>query len=157
MTTPATDDDLAAQTRAIHDSIPLMAAMGLRVVELEPGRAVVEAPFEPNRNHVGFVYAGALFSVAEVLGGLIPFVTWACDGYVPIVAGVEISFLRPARTAVRATATLSRDDTDRVAAELADGAERVWFSLESTVSDETEVVATTSGRYLLQRVDRQVR
>lgn len=148
----AASADLDARTRALREAIPLFDAMDLRVVVLEAGRAVVEAPFAPNRNHVGIVYAGSLFSMAEVLGGLIPSVTWECAGYVPIVSGVDIQFLRPATRSVRAVAVVGTEEIDRVAGELREGAERIWFTIEAEVSDQERVVAKTSGRYLLRRV-----
>ena len=47
-----TADPLAAATQRVRQAIPLLDATGLTVVELAPGRAAAEAPFEPNRNHV---------------------------------------------------------------------------------------------------------
>lgn len=148
----AAPDLLAVRTREVRESIPLLEAMDVRVVELGSGHAAVEAPLEANRNHVGMMYAGALFSLAEVLGGLIPAATWDCDGYVPIVAGMEISFVRPATSTIRASARLSPSEVVRVAAELGERADRVWFSVDAEVLGEAGAVASTSGRYLLQRL-----
>jgi acyl-coenzyme A thioesterase PaaI-like protein len=52
-------------------SVPILEAMGIRVVEVRPGFAAAELPPEPNVNHFGVTYAGSLFSVAEMLGGLL--------------------------------------------------------------------------------------
>ena len=59
-------------TRDQHAVIPILAAMGTRVIEAGDGRGVIELPGEPNVNHFGALYAGSLFTAAEVLGGLIP-------------------------------------------------------------------------------------
>lgn len=44
--------------------------LGVRLVELAPGRAVGTVPMDSNRNHFGGVYAGALFAVAEMSAAL---------------------------------------------------------------------------------------
>ena len=57
------------RVEALVVSVPILAAMGIRVVEVVPGRAVAELPPEPNVNHFGVTYAGSLFSVARCWAG----------------------------------------------------------------------------------------
>jgi thioesterase domain-containing protein len=145
-------DALEAQTRLVRDAIPLFDAMQLTVVGLAPGTASVEAPQEPNRNHAGMMYAGSLFSLAEVLGGLLPPATWDITGYVPIVADVRIRFRAPALGTIRATAHLPAAEIDRVRQELAGGASKVWFALEAVLADSSGVtVASAEGKYVLMQ------
>lgn len=47
----------------LHRQIPLTRAMELKVVESSPGRLVLEAPLEPNRNHLGTAFGGSLHAV----------------------------------------------------------------------------------------------
>lgn len=144
---------LAESTRHVRASIPLFEAMDLQVVGLAPGTATVEAPAGPNGNHAGFMYAGALFSLGEVLGGLVCPVTWDAAGYVPVVADVRIRFRAPAHGTIRATATVAEAERVRVADELAAGAAKVRFPLEAVLTDPTgAVVATTEGSYVLLRM-----
>lgn len=144
---------LEASTRHVRASIPLFEAMELQVVALAPGTATVQAPEGPNRNHAGMMYAGSLFSLAEVLGGLVCPVTWPAGGYVPVVADVRIRFRAPAHGTVRATATVSDAERARVAEELAAGAAKVRFPLEAVLTDpQGAVVATTEGSYVLLRI-----
>jgi thioesterase domain-containing protein len=144
---------LEAQTRHVRDAIPLFDAMQLTVVGLAPGTAAVQAPQEPNRNHAGMMYAGSLFSLAEVLGGLLPPATWDITGYVPIVADVRIRFRAPAMGTIRATAELPADEIARVGQELAAGAAKVWFTLEAVLTDSAGVtVASTEGTYVLMQM-----
>jgi len=51
--------------------IPFAGHTEVKVVELEPGYAKMLMPLEPNLNHVGTMYAGALFTLAELPGGAI--------------------------------------------------------------------------------------
>ena len=81
-------------------SVPILEAMGIRVVEARPGFAAADLPPEPNVNHFGVTYAGSLFSVAEMLGGVLSLVTFDFDGelagFVPLVKESTIRFRRPA-------------------------------------------------------------
>lgn len=143
-------------TRDQHTLIPILASMGTRVVEAGEGRGVVELPAEPNANHFGALYAGSLFTVAEVLGGLIPGTTFDLEGelagFVPLVKSVDIRFRRPAFGAVRARAELAPGDRERIPAEaLANG--KAEFVLEAEVVDEAgTVVAATRAVYQIRRL-----
>ncbi|WP_416952310.1 PaaI family thioesterase [Nocardioides sp. T5] len=132
--------------------------MGIRVVEVRPGFAAAELPPEPNVNHFGVTYAGSLFSVAEMLGGLLSLATFDLDdsgelaGFVPLVKESTIRFRRPALGVVRASASLPDDEVARVRADaLATG--KGEFVLEATLTDAAgEVVASTTGTYQVRRL-----
>jgi thioesterase domain-containing protein len=47
----------------LHAKIPLTRAMGLHVIETGPRQLVLEAPLEPNVNHLGSVFGGVLHAV----------------------------------------------------------------------------------------------
>src|SRR5881394_3954501 len=53
----------AALEAFLHAKIPLTKAMGLRVIETGPRQLVLEAPLEPNINHLGSVFGGALHAL----------------------------------------------------------------------------------------------
>jgi thioesterase domain-containing protein len=149
-----TTSDLDAASMTILNSIPIAGKMGVKVVELAPGTGAIEAPPEPNINHAGMMYAGTLFTLGELLGGLLPPVTWDIAGYVPVVASLDIKFRRPAYGTIRATATVADEDLDRVRAELAAGEPKVRFPLASTLTDESGTeVASTLGQYVLLKLD----
>jgi thioesterase domain-containing protein len=136
-------------------SVPILEAMGIRIVEVRPGFACADLPPEPNVNHFGVTYAGSLFSVAEMLGGVLSLVTFDLDGelagFVPLVKESTIRFRRPALGVVRASASLSDEEVARVRREaLATG--KGEFVLEATLTDEQgDVVASTVGTYQVRR------
>ncbi|MBI2512634.1 MAG: YiiD C-terminal domain-containing protein [Opitutae bacterium] len=47
----------------LHEQIPLTRAMDLRATEASAGRLVLEAPLEPNKNHLGTAFGGSLHTV----------------------------------------------------------------------------------------------
>lgn len=137
-------------------SVPILEAMGIRVVEVRPGRAVAELPPEPNVNHFGVTYAGSLFSVAEMLGGVLSLATFDLEGElagcVPLVKESTIRFRRPAVGVVRASAELPEDEVARVRRDALESG-RGEFVLEATLTDaQGEVVATTIGTYQVRRL-----
>jgi thioesterase domain-containing protein len=149
-------DRFAARFQHAVGSVPILGAMGIRLVEVRSGHAVAELPPEPNVNHFGVTYAGSLFSVAEMLGGVLSLATFDLEGElagcVPLVKESTIRFRRPALGVVRATAELTEAEVARVRADaLATG--KGEFVLEATLTDaQGEVVATTVGTYQVRRL-----
>ncbi|HUR14828.1 MAG TPA: YiiD C-terminal domain-containing protein [Mycobacteriales bacterium] len=147
-----TDDLLDLATAHLTGLIPVLGHMGVRVVEVAPGRVAAEAPFEGNANHVGTMYAGVLYSVAEVLGGVMGTATFDASRYATIIKGAEIRYLRAARTAVRSRAVLGEAEVARVAAEV-EAVGKSDFVLEVEVTDaDGTVVARLRGDYQLRAV-----
>lgn len=144
-----TTEDLTAHVRRM---IPIFEAMQLEVVEAERTSVAARIPAGPNGNHFGATYAGCLFSVAEVLGGVLASTSLVLDGAVPLVKRLTIDFLRPATTAVTARARLGEETIARVLAETAEHG-KSDFALETEVRDEQgTLVARTSGTYQLRRL-----
>ncbi len=147
-----TQPDLDELTAGVHALIPVMAKMGLRVVDARRGHAAAEIPPEPNVNHFGAIYAGSLFTVGEMLGGVLGFNTFDLPGYVPIVKKLEISFLKPALTTIRATTSLSEDEIGRIETE-ANAHGKAEFVLVADLTDESGVVvARTEGLYQVRKM-----
>ena len=143
-------------TAHIQTAIPILGAMGIRVHDVGPGHATVELPAGPNGNHFGVLYAGSLFTAAEVLGGIIPRATFDLEGelagYVPLVKSAEIKFLKPGLGDVRARASMTTEEVERVRSEALAGG-RSEFVLDAEIVDANGVVvATTRGVYQLRRL-----
>ena len=143
-------------TRHVHEAIPIIGQMGIRVVDAGVGHATVELPAGPNGNHFGVLYAGSLYTAAEMLGGIIPRATFDLEGefagYVPLVKSSEIKFLKPGIGDVRASATLSADEAERVRGEALEVG-RSEFVLDAEIVDGSgAVVATARGVYQLRKL-----
>jgi thioesterase domain-containing protein len=145
-------DALTMANAGLELAIPVAHNMGIRFVEVGPGVAVAEAPIEGNGNHLGTMYAGVLFTVAELLGGALSVSTFDLSEFVPVVKSLTIDFLKPARTDVRASVSLDDDTVEKVkaqAAELGKGE----FELVAEVHDsEGTLVARTTGIYQVRRI-----
>jgi acyl-coenzyme A thioesterase PaaI-like protein len=141
--------DLAAATAGVHAVVPILGAMGLEVLEAAPGRASARIPTGPNVNHFGVTYAGSLFSVAEMLGGIIGGF-FEVPGAIPIVKRLEIDFTRPAMTASTATTSLSEQEQARIQSEATETGKSNFELLTEVVGEDGTVVARTHGFYQLR-------
>lgn len=141
--------DLADATANVHALVPILGAMGLEVLEAAPGRAAARIPAAPNVNHFGVAYAGSLFSVAEMLGGIIGGF-FDVPGAIPLVKRLEIDFTRPAMSAATARATLSDDEISRVQSEASANGKSNFELVTEVTDEEGTVVAKTHGFYQLR-------
>ena len=126
---------------------PFIERAGLELLHLERGRAVLRIPFEPNINHVGMVYAGALFTVAEVPGGVLFGSAFDISRFYPVVGDLQIRFVRPARTDVTVDARMTDDEIARVTEDLETTGKAKYVLEQEVVDAEGTVVATTRATY----------
>ena len=150
-----TSTDDAAQLEFMNSmfstTIPSAHGLGVRVVEVRPGFAATTAPIAGNGNHFGVMYAGVLFTVAEVLGGLLALTAFDQSQFYPLVKEMTIQYKAPAKSDVRAQAALSDDEIARIEAEAAQNGKSEYV-LEAVVTDADGVmVATTRATYQLRR------
>jgi thioesterase domain-containing protein len=134
---------------ALEQMIPRAHQMGVTFVEMRPGYVRAEVPFEGNVNHFGVIYAGVIFTLAEVLGGAIHFASFDVSTHYPLVRGMQIDFVAPGKGRLSASASLTEDEVVRIRAASANG--KVPFELRAEVVDEDgKVVATTRGDYQIR-------
>ncbi|MFZ5603318.1 MAG: PaaI family thioesterase [Pseudomonadota bacterium] len=139
--------DIKQVNQMTTGSIPLARHTGAELIELERGRVKMRIPFEGNQNHINIMYAGSLFTIAELPGGSLFFSAFDVTKCYPIVTEMSIKFLKPAKTAVTVEATLSDEEIERVKREVEEKGKSVYI-LNLELKDESgEVVATTSARY----------
>ncbi len=130
--------------------IPRLHQMGVTFVELRPGSVRAELPFEGNANHFGSVYAGVIYSLAEVLGGAIHLSSFNASTHYPLIRGTTIKYLKPGKGPLSASASLDEATIARVSAE-AGSDRKASFELHAEVIDENGVlIATTVGDYQIR-------
>jgi len=143
-------DLTALMNTVIEHAVPPMHALGIRVVELRPGHVIGAAPLAGNANHLGTMYAGALFGLAEMLGGALFAASFDVHRFYPTVKDVQIRYRRPTTTDVRAEASLDADTIARLQREIEEHG-KAEFELDATLTDEAGVVvATTHGIYQIR-------
>jgi acyl-coenzyme A thioesterase PaaI-like protein len=125
--------------------------MRLQVTELRPGYVKGAVPLEGNGNHLGTLYAGAMFGLAEIIGGALAVSSFDISRYYPVVKDLHITFRRPGRTGVTTECTLPAARIEELSAE-ADRTGKAEFVLDVNLTDDTgEVVATSTATYQIRR------
>ena len=135
---------------ALERLVPPAAQMGVRFIDVAPGSAKAEVPFEGNANHFGAMYAGVIFTVAEVLGGAIAFGTFGVSTHYPLVRRVTIDFRSPGLGPLVASTSLPPDTIAALAEVIAQGG-KAPFVLDAEVhAADGTLVATTHGEYQMR-------
>lgn len=132
------DSNQALRT-AIAAGIPFVGRTGLEIEVLEKGYTKMRMPFAPNVNHVGTMYAGALFTLAEFPGGAIFISSFDTSRYYPIVRDMSIRFRRPVTTDVWVEVRVSEEFVQKVQAE-AEANGKADYEWESEIKDANGVV-----------------
>jgi len=125
----------------LETTVPFINRTGLQVLDVGRGRVKLRMPFEGNGNHIGTMYAGALFTLAEVPGGGVFVTGFDVGKFYPVLKDQYVRYRRPARTDVTVEVTLSEEEIARITAE-AEAEGKSEFVLEAELIDATgEVVA----------------
>ena len=134
----------------LEEGIAFVARSKVKVLAMEPGYVKMLMPLEPNLNHVGTMYAGALFTLAELPGGAIFLTTFDVGSFYPIIKGMEIKFVKPATTDVTVEVKLDLDEAAKIQA-AANEAGKADYDWDCEVKDANgQVVCVTSNRYQLR-------
>jgi len=132
--------------------IPFVANTGLEVEVLEKGYVKMRMPFAPNKNHVGTMYAGALFTLAELPGGSIFMSSFDTSRFYPVVRDMSIRFRRPVTTDVWVEVRVSDEFVQKVQAE-AEANGKADYAWECEIKDANgTVVAITKNIYQLRKI-----
>ncbi len=143
------DDPIATMNLLLEQTIPRAHQMGVTFVEMRPGYVRAEVPFEGNGNHFGVVYAGVIFTLAEVLGGAMHYATFDISTHYPLVRGMQIEFLAPGTGPLSASASLSQEEVERIRSAAVNG--KVPFELVAeVVGEDGTLVARTRGDYQIR-------
>jgi len=128
--------DYEALRAGIADAVPYNAHLGLELLEVGDGRAVVRLPGGDHLdNHVGTWHAGGLFSAAEAASGA-AFVGGFAErlgDITPLTRSANIEYTALARGPIDATATLDEDAA--VLLERLDADGRVEFPVAIVLTD----------------------
>jgi thioesterase domain-containing protein len=138
----------------VEKKIAFVERMGLKVVELAPGYAKLLAPLLGNENHIGSMYAGALFTLAEMPGGALFLTTFDPTKYYPIIKELTVKFLHPAHSDIIVEVFLSSEEVDRIIREISKQG-KAEFVLHGELKDKSgTVVATSRGLYQIRSTDK---
>jgi thioesterase domain-containing protein len=143
----------ASVETVVRTTVPMLGAMGIEVLEAAPGLVRTRLPFDPrNGNHVGTVYAGALFSFLESIGGAVVLTTFDVSRYIPIVVEGTIRYLRPVTGAVECEVRVSDAERDAVHAALAQDPKHRWTLSSRAVAEDGRVACEADFVYRFRAI-----
>lgn len=138
--------------RLISQNIAFVQRSGLETVSLGAGHVKLRMPLAANTNHIGSMYAGALFTLAEIPGGALFLTSFDTQRYYPIVKEMSIRFRRPARTDVTVEVSISAEEVSRIQQQ-AEEYGKADYGWVCELRDESgEVVAISNNSYQLRRL-----
>ncbi len=137
--------------QAARDACPIYTFLDLQVESIEGGIYRSRTPLNDNtKNHVNIFHAGPMWMTAEYLGGLIAAHNLDDPKYQPVIAGLNITFLRPAMTDITAGTEFSPADALTMKTAL-ESTGRFSYTLHIVIKDTTgKVVAEADGQYVVK-------
>ena len=149
-----TNEEMKAIAEMTIDGIPAIKRTGIRVLDIRPRYTKILMPLEGNVNHVGMMYAGSLFTIGEIPGGILHLASFDVNRFFPIVKEINIRFRRPATTDVTREMALDADQADQIQAE-AEEKGKADFSLEMEIKDAAgEVVSMVNGTWQIRSIQK---
>ena len=134
----------------LEEGIAFVGRTQVKVLAMEPGYVKMMMPLQPNLNHVGTMYAGALFTLAELPGGAIFLTTFDVGKFYPIIKGMDINFVKPATTDVTVEVKLDLEEAAKIQ-DTANELGKADYEWECEVKDANgQVVCVSSNRYQLR-------
>ena len=133
-----------------EEQIAFVQRSGLKAEVLEVGHVRLLMPLAGNQNHIGSMYAGALFTLAEIPGGALFLTSFDAQRFYPIIKEMNLRFRRPPTGDIRGEAHLAAEEIQQLqkqATELG----KAEYVLQLQLTDESgEVVAESRGLYQLR-------
>lgn len=133
-----------------EEQIAFVQRSGLKADVLEVGHVRLRMPLTGNQNHIGSMYAGALFTLAEIPGGALFLTSFDTQRFYPIVKEMNLRFRRPATGNIQVEASLSEAQIEQLQKQATEEG-KAEYVLELQLTDDSgEVVAQSRGLYQLR-------
>lgn len=133
-----------------EEQIAFVRRSGLKAEVLEPGHVRLRMPLAGNQNHIGSMYAGALFTLAEIPGGALFLTSFDAQRFYPIIKAMNLRFRRPATGDIRVEARLAAEEIQRLQKQVTEQGKAEYYLELQLTDDGGEVVAESSGLYQLR-------
>ena len=131
-------------------SVPFAARNSFKVLEARPGFLKAKMPFKGNRNHIGTMYAGAMFTLAELPGGILSGMSFQRK-FFPILKELKMEFIKTATTDVTIEISMTQETLKKIE-DTAEQEGKCDFELEGSLIDANNVlVAKSFGLYQLRQ------
>ena len=136
----------------LEKAIKIIEKMGMRILEFQKHSVKIMLPKEPNVNHIGTVYAGSLFSLADYAGGVLFYASFDGKKYYPVLKEVTITFKKPGTTDITCEASMSPAQAEQIKC-IADEAGKAEWVLDFELKDEKgDVCCIVHGIFQMRKI-----
>jgi acyl-coenzyme A thioesterase PaaI-like protein len=130
---------------------------GIKVVGMQDGYVECVMPLEGNINHVGIMYAGSLFTLGEVIGGIMWGLMFDTKKYYPIVKEITIKFKKPAATDISLEREFSEEEAARIQ-ETAEKEGKADYELTLELKDNSgQTVSIVEGIWQIRKIPEELK
>jgi thioesterase domain-containing protein len=128
--------------------IPIVEKMGAEILERTSTSIKVKMPLAPNINHVGMMYAGSLFTLAEFPVGEL-FVPQLDSSKAILVLGkASIKYIKPALTDITAEFSFPEDTLEKMYQGVEQNGKYVILHKQELKDANEDLVAITEMQYV---------
>jgi thioesterase domain-containing protein len=131
----AISDEYKDLVSYLEKAIKIIEKMGMRILDFQKQSVKIMLPKEPNVNHIGTVYAGSLFSLADFAGGVLFYSAFDLRKYYPLLKEVTITFKRPATTDITVETSMTPEHAEGIK-KIADETGKADWALDLELKDE---------------------
>jgi thioesterase domain-containing protein len=150
MMEPAMSMPVELVRQLTEEQIAFVQRSGLKAEVLEAGRVRLRMPLIGNQNHIGSMYAGALFTLAEIPGGALFLTSFDNARFFPIIKEMNLRFRRPATGDIWVEASLANEEIERLQKQATEEGKAEYVLELQLIDDSGEVVAQSRGLYQLR-------
>ena len=138
--------------KGIETSLKFLRRAGLKVLDIRPNFVKLALPLQDNENHLGIMYAGALFTIAEVPGGALCFSTFDASKFFPVAKEMNIKFIKPAKTDVTIEISMDPAESARIEKEATETGKSEFIIEGEIMNAPGDIVAVSRGVYQLRKI-----
>ena len=148
----AISDEYKDIVNYLEKAIRIIEKMGMRILDFQKQSVKIMLPKEPNVNHIGTVYAGSLFSLADFAGGVLFFSAYDLRKYYPLLKEVTITFKRPATTDITVEASINPEQAEGIK-KIADETGKADWTLDLELKDDQgNVCCIVHGNFQMRKL-----
>ncbi len=147
----AIDEKYRDAVSYLEQVIPIIGKMGVRIEEYGKGKVKVLLPLEPNKNHVGILYAGSLFSLADYTGGVLAFSLFDFNKYYPLIKEANVKYKKPATSDVTIEASVAPEDAERIRKTADETGKSDWLLNMELKDSQGDVCTIVNGVFQIRK------
>ncbi|CAM3660653.1 PaaI family thioesterase [Parendozoicomonas haliclonae] len=135
-----------------EEKIAFVKRTGLQLVHAESGYVKCLMPEQGNENHIGTMYAGAMFTLAEIPGGIMCLSSFEQGRFFPLLKNMSVKFVKLAKGDITFETRLSAEEIAKVSEEAAREGKADFFLKGELLDGDGEVVAVSEGHYQIRAI-----